>query len=281
MNFNDIHPFVRYAQKNVVTSQKMNKLILAKDCRVFSHHGGHGYITTNGISFEMEENSLLIIPSGFPYMITSDSSHLLEMTVINFDYVQEILPNKHPIPTRIVEENIVNYTYSVSFSDYPILNEPIYIHTLPYTRQILNEMSYEYICKKLHFHQRLSGQMLMLLTEILRLLSAENITKINRTETINQIIEYIQTHYSEPISNEDIANYINYHPNYINRLVKSYTGQSLHQYLQSFRMRKALELLQSTTLPIYQIATELGFKDACHFSRCFKKIIGNKPSAYR
>ena len=72
-----------------------------------------------------------------------------------------------------------------------------------------------------------------------------------------------------------------YNPNYLNRLVLGITGMSLHQYVLQRRLTRAAELLITTQLPVSEIAVNLGFHSASHFSGFFKKATGTTPAQYR
>lgn len=52
-------------------------------------------------------------------------------------------------------------------------------------------------------------------------------------------------------------------------------------YLRQLRLRKACTMLSETRLPIYSIARECGFDNEYYFSNCFKKHLGQAPTAYR
>ncbi|HEX5743118.1 MAG TPA: AraC family transcriptional regulator [Flavobacteriaceae bacterium] len=58
-------------------------------------------------------------------------------------------------------------------------------------------------------------------------------------------------------------------------------GCSMSEYSKNEKMSKAKELLRCTQIPIYQIAEEIGYKNATHFSVAFKKYVGKLPKQYR
>jgi len=60
-----------------------------------------------------------------------------------------------------------------------------------------------------------------------------------------------------------------------------HTGLSLHQYVISLRISKAIGMLETTNMQITEIAYAVGFKDMCHFSRYFKKTTGRTPRGFR
>ena len=59
------------------------------------------------------------------------------------------------------------------------------------------------------------------------------------------------------------------------------TGQSLHQYVLSCRVSKALDMLQTTNLSITEVAERVGFSSIKHFSQTFKSIYGYSPIHFR
>ena len=85
----------------------------------------------------------------------------------------------------------------------------------------------------------------------------------------------------ENISNSDIGQALSFHPNYLNRLMIKHTGRSLHQYLLYYRLTKALDRLQSTSLSVAEIAEKSGFTDTGHFTKAFKKQFGASPKEMR
>lgn len=62
---------------------------------------------------------------------------------------------------------------------------------------------------------------------------------------------------------------------------KTTFGQTIHEYLQSARMKRARELIDNTDFPIYIIASEVGCKKAGRFAEVFKKTYGMTPTEYR
>ena len=65
------------------------------------------------------------------------------------------------------------------------------------------------------------------------------------------------------------------------RLFREYVGDSPHDYLLLWRMRKAADMIRTGGRPIKAVALELGYDDPAQFSRLFKKKIGVPPSHMR
>ena len=58
-------------------------------------------------------------------------------------------------------------------------------------------------------------------------------------------------------------------------------GYSINEFYAKEKMNKAKELLKSTQRPIYEIAGEIGYKNATHFSAAFKRFFGSTPKNFR
>ncbi len=67
----------------------------------------------------------------------------------------------------------------------------------------------------------------------------------------------------------------------LHRKLKALTGQPTASYIRSYRLGKALNLLEKTDLPVGDIAFQVGYKDFSHFSRNFSKEFGFNPSETR
>lgn len=98
---------------------------------------------------------------------------------------------------------------------------------------------------------------------------------------IEEALKYIESNYSEQISINKIAKWLNLDRSYMYRLFKSITGISPQEYLLDFRIRKACDLLKNTDLTITNISRSVGYEDSLYFSRLFKNKKGKTPSEYR
>lgn len=99
--------------------------------------------------------------------------------------------------------------------------------------------------------------------------------------SVQKSVDYIQEHYAESISMNDVAAMINFSPAYFSRLFKKETGHSFVSYLTIVRILRSICLLRQTDQAIEQIALDLGFNTPNYFSTIFKKEIGLTPSQYR
>ena len=96
------------------------------------------------------------------------------------------------------------------------------------------------------------------------------------------VIKEIEMNYSLPLSVEAMSRKIYVSPQYLSRLFRRYLNCSTYEYLTSYRIIKAKELLISQpSLEIHDIAHRTGFSDSSHFIAIFKKSVGVTPLEFR
>jgi signal transduction histidine kinase/DNA-binding LacI/PurR family transcriptional regulator/CheY-like chemotaxis protein len=98
---------------------------------------------------------------------------------------------------------------------------------------------------------------------------------------VRQAMAYIHEHYAEDFSRSDLAGSLSINERYLTRCFHDETGLTPFAYLARYRINRAKELLDATSLSITDIAQMTGFADASHFSRTFQREIGLAPRAYR
>ncbi len=98
---------------------------------------------------------------------------------------------------------------------------------------------------------------------------------------IQSTVDYIEKHYMDEISVEDLAANVNLNRSYFSKLFKKITTKSPQDFLIQYRMNKACELLRSTKLSITQIAHLTGYANPFHFTRAFKTIYQQPPMEWR
>ena len=94
-------------------------------------------------------------------------------------------------------------------------------------------------------------------------------------------LQYIEDHYCDSITIQDIADALGINRSYLHRMFKAFTGMSIQSYLLDYRMRKACILLKNTDLSIRAVAHSVSYIDPLYFSRIFRQKMGASPSEYR
>jgi AraC-like DNA-binding protein len=99
---------------------------------------------------------------------------------------------------------------------------------------------------------------------------------------VKQMIHYMASQYTYPISIEQMCHSLGYNRAYLSRIFRKETGTTPVSYLLKLRIEKSRQLLRGKPeLSIEQIAASVGMTDPLYFSRQFRKIYGKSPSEYR
>ncbi|WP_341300406.1 AraC family transcriptional regulator [Lysinibacillus sp. FSL H8-0500] len=94
-------------------------------------------------------------------------------------------------------------------------------------------------------------------------------------------VQYIQKHYDERLTLEQLAVRYGMSGKYFSYLFHKYMGIAPIDYMIRYRMKRAEELLYTTSATIQEIAEAVGYKDPNYFSRIFKTHMGLSPKKRR
>lgn len=106
-------------------------------------------------------------------------------------------------------------------------------------------------------------------------------TAVPSQNEIKFILNYIEMHYTDGVSLEEVADYVHLSPHYVSRLFKKEVKTTFVNYVTNRKIEHAKELLKNTDLPVVHIAMNLSFQEHTYFSKVFKKIVGLTPTEYR
>lgn len=101
------------------------------------------------------------------------------------------------------------------------------------------------------------------------------------TDIIKQVKQLAEADTGADISLQEMAKRIHISPCYLSSLFKQKTGESYKNYTIRIKISKAKEMLREGDMPIYEIATALGYKSNQHFSHLFQAQTGLLPTEYR
>lgn len=110
-----------------------------------------------------------------------------------------------------------------------------------------------------------------------------NIEKASKgfSPQITKALSFIQTHYHEPLTLDEIAAISGFSRYYFIKQFQHQLNMTPVQYLTKIRLQKAAELLRSTSLTVTDIADQVGYANANYFNKVFRKAIGVSAGTFR
>ncbi len=108
-----------------------------------------------------------------------------------------------------------------------------------------------------------------------------NEKKVAEKKPIRIAKQYINDHYNQNLTLENVSDHIGFNPTYFSVFFKKETGKNFSEYLTELRIKNAKLYLISTDMDIADIAEEVGYNDLKYFSKLFKRLTGINPSEYR
>jgi len=157
------------------------------------------------------------------------------------------------------------------------------IQNAPTVRDLMTKIAQEKQSENIGFKQLCRGLLLELLVYlyrnyVVRTLDEQNGAKRKRDlERLNVVLCYIENHFTEQISNAQLAKMVCLSEDRFGHLFRDGVGQSPLQYINDIRLKKALGLLQTSKYTVTEVAETVGFRDYNHFGRMFRKRYGCTP----
>jgi AraC-like DNA-binding protein len=99
-------------------------------------------------------------------------------------------------------------------------------------------------------------------------------------ERLERIFIYVEQHYQEPITLNEVAGHMGFSPYYFTKLFKKNTGMTFVAFLNEYRLNKAKWILLNEDLPMSAVAEAAGFGSVKTFHHFFKSATGISPLKY-
>ncbi len=100
-------------------------------------------------------------------------------------------------------------------------------------------------------------------------------------QRVERVKTLIESSYDRELSVSEMARFVDLSVSHLQHLFKNELGQSPAQYVQAVRLKRARELLESSSLSVKQIMIRIGAKDRSNFERRFKRAYKTTPVQYR
>ncbi|HOV42086.1 MAG TPA: AraC family transcriptional regulator, partial [Oscillospiraceae bacterium] len=112
--------------------------------------------------------------------------------------------------------------------------------------------------------------------------TVDYVDEVKKSQSIiDKAKQYVNEHYKENITRNDVASSVFLTPEYFAKMFKAQTGITIKDFINQCRIEKAKDMLENTGASISEIAFEVGFDNFSYFSTVFKKLTGTSPQLFR
>lgn len=238
-------------------------------------HKGNLNITVGDQTAALAENDVYFISPNRKYHFSNINDAAVEIVSLNFSNATAV--SQDYIPQSIIRA-LVNGNCSPFAKISPGEN------SYSYMRSAFVDVKKAETEKTQYFQLQVYSKMYGLFYELfsnkyVKILDVEMRSKKYRA--LLRVTHYIDEHYSEGVSLEEVAEATGISRYYVSHLFKELMDNTFVGYVNELRLNHAAMLLVTTDYPIIEIASKSGFNNLSNFNRAFKMYFGKTPSAYR
>jgi AraC-like DNA-binding protein len=102
-----------------------------------------------------------------------------------------------------------------------------------------------------------------------------------KLDRLDQVLKFVEENYAQPLSLKEVAEVANFSVYHFTRFFKDTTGMTFLQYLNSYRISRAVKDLGKSEDSITEVAFRSGFGSIKTFNRVFKQLKGCSPTEYK
>jgi AraC-like DNA-binding protein len=138
--------------------------------------------------------------------------------------------------------------------------------------------------EKPYYELSVYGALFTLLSEMYAngYISSENRTHTTKqTELIGSVIDWLNRNYKEPVTSKRLSEISSLNFNYLCKIFKSFTGQTITEYLNELRIEHACYDIARKGKTVTEAAFGNGFNDLSYFAKTFKRYKGMSPREFK
>ena len=234
---------------------------------------------TGGEQRTLQMGDFCIIPPGVSHRISVQNQSIVIVMILSSQVIENTFRN----PTYYKDNTLSRFF--LKNLHYSGSDESLLFHTGndEELKNILIRMMLESINKYQEYDAILSAYFSLFFGKLLRYYEKTVSTpgeNRHRNSEAYEITAYIQEHHTD-ITLAKIAERWHYTPEYTSRYIRETTGRTFSDILIEARMKHAVSLLKSTSLPVSEIAYQVGYVNTENFIRTFRKRYQTTPTGYR
>ncbi|WP_256757029.1 AraC family transcriptional regulator [Cohnella sp. WQ 127256] len=241
---------------------------------------GHALFYIDSLPYEASPGDVLFVPSGGLHVGYSLADCPVQYMSIVFN-------------TSLLEDSAIDPAYQRYIKPFMVskVSSPVKLsqtdENSAKVQSLLQQMIEEFTTKDAAYQLAIKTHMLLLFIHIARLSLPNDATGTSseppsrNLEPFKQLIRYLESHYSDKLSIEQAAKYVNLSSFHFCKTFKKITGRTFIEYVNLYRMNEADRLLLESTLSVTEIAERIGCDNPNYFTKLFKRYKGMTPSQWR
>ena len=247
-------------------------LHIHKDVEVIQLLSGVLHIVTPDEEFYMHPGDMAYFNPNQPHACQSEAIEGSSLFVIHFD------------PSLCVE---VYPAMRNLFFDSSRMNSSIPDRHLEELKAVSRQIGREYFAQEKGYEFACIGAVNLIMSCMLKYMPYQLISEEEYLSTtqfnkrMDRILMYVQDHYAEKITLQEIAKKEGITTSYLSHLFKNHLQRSFQEYVNELRFERAVFLLKNTNMKVLDICIESGFSDSKYLNRTFIKTFGMTPKEFR
>ena len=243
--------------------------------------GGEVALSVQMIDYTLAENTLLVAPASVVafkqcrdcelYIMAFDSEFAVEMN-IDIKVVMPIISSLHTSVAMRSFDSVHTMHMKEMFAR--LYKEYSESQSGEVDKNYYREMSMRHMYASIIFR-------LWEFVAAVNKVEAAPAQKDRSGDYFKQLVNLLHENYRTERSVEFYANQMNLTPKHLSRVVRTYSGKSVHQWIDDFVVLEIKNLLKYSDLSIQQISYELNFPNPSFMGQYFKRITGKTPGEYR
>ncbi len=224
---------------------------------------GSTTLSINSDTYQLSEKDVLLIQPKTCYNLSSETSALILELSFDYSFFTEAFPNNGQ---RIYCNSILDLSHD-------------YIKLRTYIAQValvhfsdLYENRFLLLSNVYHLFHYIKSE--FMISEPTAILSKQEMK-------LKKITDYLRNNYSKPLSLQDLADVMDFTPQYLVTFMKQNLKQTFYEYLNHIRLKAAMEQLEYTKNPISNIAFTCGFPNLSAFQKTFVTYYKMDPELFR
>ncbi|MBO5460279.1 MAG: helix-turn-helix transcriptional regulator [Ruminococcus sp.] len=235
---------------------------------------GRGKYFVNGQEYSVEEGAIIIFNNVEPHGWTLlDEDMRLLVMIFAPEFVAEKLSFFNAGYLKPFVERGSNFKNCIG-SDEPVSSE---------LRKAIQEIYQEWQDRQEGYQLMIKADVLRILTMLIRRYQNDHISekaineKKKAMKRLEKAMEYIDEHYCEKITLDEVAAVAYMSSNYFSSYFRKMMQISFSSYVTRLRILKAREVLKEGNCNVTEVALQCGFNNISNFYRMYKKHVGKSP----